>query len=568
MIRTSLCLLAALTWQTSALAQTFLEDYLPESTLMSLSLKDSETLVKALDEGALSEMVSEEQKEDWLEKYKEPFENSDGERYTLPSGNELSVVTLDELLHERLCVGVISFEPENEEVELVLLADFAGEVEALKFLQMADRDVDSSKIIFVEENYAGVTLFTEELDLPEEEWMAEYWALVDGIAIETTSMELLKNTVDAILDARGDGLGRSQHFQRAVDLSPTAQLRMFMNLEEGVALFRRFMESDMGEMPMNPLAVTTESLWASLSLESLNAVFMGLDLESQHLESTFGVLYDEREGILSLLDYSQEPLRLPHWVPTDAIDASVAMIDFSGVFAAFESMMNNMSPNFGSMFQLQLDNLKQQTDIDFRESLINNFGNQFISFSVWEEVDEDAVLEEPEKMVIALPLRDPQAFQNSVKALTEIFLPGAEVLEEREFLDFKIVTPANHGMEDAPFGYALVDGHLFLGIGSVKLLERTLYNVRESSEGLWNQGYIVRALENMPPNPVEANYYDVGSVLEDLYALYHSEIAMEMNGEWELPDISDFNLPYFILSTGYVLDNAQITRARILPKNQ
>lgn len=560
----------ALCLHSSAVAQNYLEDYLPSTTLLSISLKDSEAIQHAFEDGALSKVIPEAQKDEWLQQYKEPITDAEGEHYILPSGEELSFYNLNQLLNKRLCVGVVSLETDEDmQSQLVLLADFAGDIDALKFLQTADREAEPGQVLLIEENYAGVTLFTEELDLPEDEWMAEYWALVDGIAIEATSMELLKNTVDAIIDQRGVGLGNSKHFLRAVDLAPTSQFRVFMNLDEGVELVRKMMESDMGDLPMNPLAVTSESLWASLSLESLNAVFIGLDLESEVLESTFGVLYDQRDGVLSLLDYSQEPLRLPHWIPTDAIESTVAMIDFSGAFSALEGIMNQMSPNFGSMFQLQLDNLKQQTDIDFRESIINNFGDQFISFTVWEDMESEevALMEEPEKMVIAIPLRDPQAFQNSVKALTEIFLPGAEVLEDREFLDMTIITPANHGMEDAPFGYALVDGHLFMGVGSVKLLERTLYNLRESNEGLWNQSYLVKAIGDMPPNPVEVNYYNLGSALEDLYALYHSDIASELQGGWELPDISDFNMPYIILSTGYVLDDAQITRARVLPKN-
>jgi len=569
MIRIIPCLLAVLMLSTSASARNFLEEYLPERTLASVSLQNSSALMEALEYGAIAQMAEEGDIEEWMESLKEPIELAGEEPFELPSGNQLSVATLNELFNNRICIGVIAVPLEGDgDPDLVLLADFAGDVEALKYLQMADREVEADQVILIQENYAGVSLFTEELDQPQEEWMAEYWALVDGIAVETTSMELLKNTVDAIIDAQGSGLGNSEHFQRAVDLSPGAQLRLYLNLQAGVDILKKMMESDMGGVPMNFLAVTNESLWASLSLESLNALFIAMDFESPHLDTTFGLLYDERDGLLSLLDYSQDPLRLPHWVPVDAVDSMVAMIDFPGVFSALEAILNDMSPSFGSMFQLQLDKLRQETNIDLRESLFNNFGDQYISFTVWDEQEESTFpgMESPERMVVAAPLRDPQAFQNSVKALTEMVMPGVEVLESREFLDFTIMTPANHGMEDAPFGYALADGYLFLGLGSVELLERTLYNLRESSDGLWTQSHIVKAIEDLPSNPVEANYYNVGSALEELYALYHSEIASELEGEWDLPEITEFNLPYYIISAGYVLEDAQVTRARILPK--
>lgn len=573
MIRHSLCLLAAIAWQPGALAKNYLEDYLPESALLSISLRDTGVLKAAIEGGALSEMVPPEQKEEWLERLKEPFETSVGDKYILPSGEALSIATLSELFNGRACVSVISLDPENDmEPELVILADFAGDIDALKFLQTADREENAEKVLLIDEQYAGVTLYTEELtDLPEEDWMAEYWTLVDGIAVETSSMELLRNTVDAIIDARGAGLGDSPDFLRAVDLSPKSSMRAFFNLTAGVDLLQTAMGAEMDSMPINPLGVTMDSMWNSLKLQSLHAVFLSIDFESDTIESTFGVIYDQRDGLLSLLNYSQQPIHYPHWIPKDAVDSTVAMIDFPGVVASFEGLMNDMSPNFGTMFQLQLDNLKQQTGIDFRESLLNNFGDQFISFTVWDEVDEDdvAAIAKREKAVMAIPVRDPQALQNAIKGLTEVFLPGAQVLDEREFLGLTIVTPANHGMEEPPFAYALADGYLIFATGSVDLLERTLYNLLESNDGLWNQTYILDALDDLPPNPVESRYYNLGAAMEDVYEIYHDQFADEFSGKmgWQLPDISEFQMPYFMISTGYILEDAQITRARVLPKN-
>ncbi|GHC12294.1 hypothetical protein [Cerasicoccus arenae] len=568
MIRTSLFIALALScFAGVATAKNYLEDYLPETTLFSFSLDDSTSLVAALENGELSKLVSEDQKETWLEDIKEPLEIGDGKRFKLPNGEEVSMSNLNELLSGRICVAVVSLDAENEmEPAIVLMADFAGEIDALKFLQISDRDESSDEVLLVEEEYAGITLFTEEIvGLPNDEWMAEYWTLVDGIAIEATSLDLLKNTVDAVIDSRNEGLGNTPAFLRAIDLSSDAQMRGFVNLKSGTAIFREFLDSDIGDLPMNPLAVTSDSLWTSLALDSMDAVFVSFDYESQDMESVFGLLYQERAGLLSMLAYSQDPVRYPHWVPKDAVASTVSMIDFPEVFAAFESVMNIMSPNFGSMFQLQLDNFREQSDIDMRESLMNNFGDQFISFTVWKELEEDvAVAIDNEQKIIAIPVRDPQAFQNAIKGLTEIFMPGTEVLTEREFLDLIIITPANHGMEDAPFGYALADGYLFLAIGSVDLLERTLYHVRESSEGLWNQSYIVDALRQFPPNPVESNYFNLGTVLEEIFKLYQNELSDDF--DFDMPDFSEVELPYYMISTGYIIEGAQLTRARILPK--
>ncbi|WP_309386380.1 hypothetical protein [Cerasicoccus frondis] len=570
MLKSYLCILAALIGCTLH-AKNYLEDYLPSSTLVSVSLDDFKSLVTAVEEGKILELVSAQQKAEWEDSLGEPLETEDGEQYTLPSGDALTLGNLHELLSGRICGAIVSLEEGAEKSpRIVLLTDFAGDIEALKFLQIYDRDVAYDDVLLIEEPYAGVTLYTEEIaDLPEEEWMPEYWTLVDGIAIEATSLELLKNTVDAVIDSRSDGLGRDPDFLRSMDIAGQSQARIYLNLKEGIGMFRDLIEDDMPTIPMNPLGVTMDSLWNSLALESLQGAFMAIDFESANFESVLGMLYTQRRGILELLAYSSEPLRFPHWVPSDAIDANVSMLDFNEVFAAFEALMNDMSPNFGAMFQLQLDNFRQQTNIDLREALLTNFGTQFASFSELKEADEIEEQSDNENLIVAIPIRDPQAFENAIKGLTETFAPGAEVLSEREFLGMKIVTPANLSLEDSPFGYALADDHLFLAIGSVELLERTLYHLRESDGGLWNESYIVNALEDLPPNQIECAYFNLSAALEQLFEAYRENLSGNFGKgiDVDLPELSGADVPFYILSAGYILEDAQITRVRVLPKN-
>ncbi|WP_309397611.1 hypothetical protein [Cerasicoccus maritimus] len=571
MLKTYFCIIAALVCVCAAHAKDYLENYLPDTTLFSLSLDDFKGLVSELEQGRLSEFVTEKQRAEWTTQLEEPFETGDGQRFTLPSGNALSFDSLDEVLTGRICGAVVGMDEANDmEPEIVLIAEFSGDIEALKFLQICDRDLPSDEVLLVEEPYAGITLYTEELvEAPEEEWMPEYWTLVDGYAIETTSLELLKNTVDSILDTRRDGLGSTEDFLRSMDICGEAQARAYGNLRVGVDMLRSYFQSDMGDIPLNPLGVTLESLWNSLAVDNLHAAFASLDYKSDNLQSTFGVLYDERKGILELLAYSPDPLRLPHWVPEEVAGANVTMIDFSEAFAALESILNDMSPNFGAMFQLQLDNLRQQTGLDLREALLNNFGDQFASFTVWKEDANEGDEKDRENKIFAIPIRDPQAFQGAVKGLAETFMPGAEMFTERPFLDMSIMVPAQVNQEDPPFGYALVDNHLFVAIGSVDLLERTLYRLRESDGGLWNQSYMVDALADMPPNPVECAYFNLGSAMEQVMAIYREEVADNLGKgiELDIPEFSGADMPYFILSAGYILEDAQITRARVLPKN-
>lgn len=556
----------------SAFAKDYLEEYLPESAVVSISLDDFKAVMAQAEDGKLNEFFSASQKEKWDAELSEPFETEDGERFVLQSGDELSLANLSELLNGRLCASIVGFAPENDmEPSIVIMADFAGEADALRYLQVLDREMPADQVVLIEEPYAGVTLYTEEIaDEPEEEWMAEYWTLVDGIAIEATSLELLKNVVDSIIDSRSDGLGSSRDFLRSMDIAGDSQIRFYANAAEAISLIQEAIAAEQEELPMNPLGLTMESIWDSLGLDSFKSFFFTLNLDGDNPESVLGVLYDERRGVLDVLAYTSDPINYPHWVPSDAVDANIAMIDFSEAFASFEALMNDMSPNFGGMFQLQLDNMKRQTGIDLRESLMKNFGKQFTSYSMWNTSETSDIMEPTEHMVAAVPLRDPQAFQNAVKGLTETFAPGVAVFSEREFLDYKIVTPGNLNVADAPFGYSLTNGHLFIAIGSVDLLERTLYRLQESEGGLWTQPHIVDALTEFPPNPVENAYLNLGPLIDQMVSLYNSELQSSLGNDmdFELPEINSDDLPYFVLSAGYVLEDAQITRIKILPKDE
>ncbi|MGE9295029.1 MAG: hypothetical protein ACQKBV_01890 [Puniceicoccales bacterium] len=555
-----------------------LENFLPDSTLGVVSFEDAPALVEALEGGVLAGMLAEQESDGWWAKREEPFTLGNGETYTLASGEELSLVNLTELLDGRVLGAVVSVSNTDEVApDIVLMAEFNGDVDALRFLQLLDRGEDSEDVLLIEEEYAGQTLYLEELNSDDEGWMTEYWALVDGIAIETSTLESLKNTVDAILDGEASAsLASSPDYRRGLDLTGENQVRIFLNFSTGELLLREYLERDMGAMPVNPLGVTFDSLWSSLELDMLDCAMGGLDLEGEHISTTFALLYEERRGVLRLLSYSGEPVEYPHWIPAEAVDSTVSTIAFSETFAAFEDIMNGMSQNFGALLQLQLDNFRQQSGIDLRESLINNFGDELVTFSVLRPGAGSAAADPMsselglEDTIIAIPVKDPVAFQSAIKGLAETFLPGMELLQEKEFMDFTIYTPAMGGAGDDSFGYAFANGYLVLGTGSVELLERTLYRMREASDGLWDERALVEGLAELPDGAVESTYYDFGKALETIIEAFRSEWAQgtfDDFGGIAAPDIpEDFSLPYFMISSTYLMDGAQVTHGLVLPK--
>jgi len=551
-----------------------LERFLPESTLAVVSADDVPRLVNDLRDGELGAMLVQD---DGPIASEEPFTLPDGEILELPDGEALSFANLDRLLSGRLAAAIVAVGegPTGEdEPELVLLADFEGDFEAMKFLQTLDRGENAEDLLFTEEAYGEATLVIEELanDDPGEARMTEYWALVNGVAIEATSLERLRDTVDAVLeDGAQASLADSDNYLRALDLAGANQLRAYLNLESGIQYLRGYLESGPG-FPPNPLGVTFDSFWASLALNELDSLIAAVDLEGDAIEGAVGILYGSREGVIKMLSYTSEPLDYPHWIPAEARDSSVSNLDFSAALEAFEGMMIDMSPRFESILQLQLDNLREQTGVDVRESMINNLGAELIAFSVWDSPDGAAAnAPEVEYTVMAVPVRDPAAFQNAIKALTEQFAGGAEVLQAREFLDFEIVTPGVQAQDNPAFAYAFANGYLVISVGSVDLLERTLYRMGQSNEGLWNQPAIVDGIHRMPEGAVGATYYDLGAALEVVYEALKAGWAQEalqgvagLTAPNNLPE--NLSLPYFMLSLSYELDGAQVTRTRILPK--
>ena len=75
--------------------------------------------------------------------------------------------------------------------------------------------------------------------------------------------------------------------------------------------------------------VTPESLARALSLEVLQGLFVDFDMVDDGILSNYGILYSEKAGLFSLLEYKEGELPEARYVPDNILNGSITLFDIS-----------------------------------------------------------------------------------------------------------------------------------------------------------------------------------------------------------------------------------------------
>lgn len=457
-------------------------------------------------------------------------EGSDEESFTevLENEFELTVEELFELFPGQVALAWFNM-PElileqAERPEMVLMAEFAGEPERLEELMQVqfERNAESQKEFnpevehtMIEESFMGETLHFDETFDGEETYIEDGYALVDGIFILALPETRLRSAVEAIKDRPEPALADSNAYLRSREMGGRGDLSVYLNLEAILPPLNQEMLSKAMESGAAMFGLSAQSLDAALSLESLQALYFDIDLIEKGLSSASGVIYREKTGLMSLMTYKDGSLPEARYVPKSVFSSSVTTFDFGAMLGQLEDVLASASPTLRPLIDMQMQNIRTNTGVDLRTSILGNFGGELVSLSILPEavLGSEAVLE-PEQ-VIVVELRDAEALSGALEALTDLAPGMRELIETQEFAGKTIhtikATPDPNMPEQvgSDVSYVITRSHFILNIGRVGLLQEVLTRMGARGDGFWQLEETELLFEQIAqPGAVSRSYVD------------------------------------------------------------
>ena len=238
-------------------------------------------------------------------------------------------------------------------------------------------------------------------------------------------------------------------------------------------------------------------------------------------------------------------------------------------------MLGAASPSALPLLDIQLQNMKAQTGVDLRASLLQNFGAEMVTLSVLsEDLGGSAALMQPDQLFV-LKVNDAEALSGAIEALKDI-VPGARAqIETQEFEGETIHIIKGQPdpmMPDAPivdFGYVITRTNLIISVGRIGLLQQALTAMQSQNSGFWQLAETEALFERIErPDPITRSYYDLGSIVVPL--LHSMAQASQMAGEGMALDATkipeNLDLAWHVVTESSEAADGLYTRSIILKK--
>ena len=417
------------------------------------------------------------------------------------------------------------------ERDLAILAEFSGSEERLNELMRIqfERNAEAQKEanpdmehVMLEERFMGETLYLDEASDGENTYIEDGYALVDGIAVLAAPTERLRGLVEAIKAGADNPLDADPVYLRTRDSGARGDAGIFLNLAEWL---RPKSEGWMRKLAegLAQFGVTAESLGRALAPDAPQAAFYEAELEPGGVLAHGGLLYREKAGVLRLLNYGEGRLPEAGYVPESALASTISVFDLSGMLGRLESILTQASPNLAPLIQMQLQNVKNRTGVDLRSSVLENFGNEMVSFSVPLEGgrpgDGGAALQ-PQQF-FALEIGDARAFSGALEAFKDLAPGLSGMMESREYAGQTVHTfrppqpGGNPGGTSGAVSYAVTRSHFLFSVGDPALMRETLARMDGGGAGgLWQRPATRRMFERIArEGAVSRSYADLGAMV-------------------------------------------------------
>lgn len=590
MIKKLTGLFAVCSWLVSTGGAAPLDAYLDESVDLHFSLRSLAESRADWEAHPLAELMADPQLKTFFAPLFEDADEAEEESFTEVMENEFGL-TWDELFE--LLPGQMTFSlfnlPElvleqDERPELVIMAEFAGDADRLAELMQVqfERNAAEQKEInpaiehiMIEETFMGETLHLDETFDGEKTYIEDGYALVDGIFILATPETRLRSAVEAIKAGPESPLVNTITHQRSREEGGRGDLSLYLNLS---SIMPPLNEALLEQSMANGAAMaglSANSLDAALSLESMQALFVDIDLLETGLSSHSGIIYREKAGLLSLLTYGAGPLPQADYVPEGIYSTSVSTIDFGAMLAQLETLLTGASPTLPPMIDMQLQNMRSQTGVDLRTSILENFADSMVSVAALTDDQRGAAaLIEPEQ-VFVVGVRDAEALSGAMEALIDL-VPGArDQIEEQRFAGQTIRTirgrpdPNMPELEASDMSYVITRSQFIFNTGDASLLKEVLTRMESGQTGFWQKGSTELLFEPIARNgAVSRSYADLEKVFLPVLQMIVQTSQFGMgDSQLNMSDIpTDIEIPFHLVSEMNEASDGLFTRALMIER--
>lgn len=527
--------LATSTLAASVLASTVtlaqpLSDYFPEATLAYVRVSQLPEFIEIADANLFSGILDDSDREAIIAQFNEHLDFDD-ETFEIEGleyqGEPLTMESLIELLGQDIAIGITDIV--EDEPEVVIMARFDGDYELLEQLQRLDRDEAVRDRLSIDQiDYRDVTYAIEGLTTKQSDRLIqpEYWALVNGIAIEASSEASLTATIDAILgDADRGRLTNSKRYTETMDATGPADMILYANLEPYWEQILTAIKEDGDEIPPNPLGITLDRLLAGLDLETFQTLFVGYDFQNNPNTISSGILIRERSGIFRLMTTeAYETDAWPAFFPKNATEASVSYFSMTEFWNQFLMLANEISPAFGMLYQIQLENMGKETGVDLDSALLQNFGDTIyyyttprsdIEAAIHTGESHDDILEQPVNTIYAIEIVDRQAMESAIKALIELASQGHEAITTFDVEGVTVYAPNLPMNEELGINFCFINDQLLVGIGEDNAIKTAIRRMLNPDDN----GFEGADHFDLLPGPVSAVGYMNMGYLFDIFLL-------------------------------------------------
>jgi hypothetical protein len=589
MIQKLTLLLAAGGLALSPLRSGPLDDYLDETVDLHLSLRSLAETRAAWEAHPFAELARDTQVQAFFAPLFEDEADDDAESFTKVMENEFELTwdELFELLPGQMTLSLFNFSEllleQAERPELVIMAEYAGDADRLAELMQVqfERNAAKQKAVnpavehrMIEESFMGETLHLDETFDGEETYIEDGYALVDGIFVLATPETRLRSAVEAIKAGPESPLVDGIAYQRSRETGGRGDLSLYANLESILPpLNAALLEQSMANGAAM-LGLSAQSLDATLALKALEAFYLDVDLVETGLSSHSGIIYREKAGLLSLLTYEDGPLPMADYVPEDVFSTSVSTFDFGAMLAQLESLLGRASPTMAPMINMQLQNVRSQTGVDLRSSMLENFTDPMVSLASLPNDQRGAALYEPQQVFI-VGVRDAEALSGALETLVDL-VPGArDQIEVQRFAGQTIHTirvqpnPSLAEAQATTMSYVITRSQFIVNTGEPALLKEVLTRMESGATGFWQQASTDLMFEPLAmEGAVSRSYVDLEKMIQSLLKMIAQTSQLgPQGGQLDASNIPEnLVVPFYVVTEMNEAPDGIFSRSRVVER--
>ncbi len=376
-----------------------LETIAPPDGIVYLRASNLAQLVPKAKKHAAYKMWLDVQKDKSVAPFVEAFRKGLNKSLSSEGGDSLDetvgrVEKILALLGETLICTYLT-EDDSGEMPILVLARVAAKdyPEYLRLGEQFHKDREKRQTRKIE--FLGESI--EEEAPGEGDKTPSFHAFVNGVSIDSNSLDLTKRAVHNLKKGGGDSLKSAGEYTRAVgELARRTDLQIYMSLKAVLEKAEREAEArdtlspappshghghNGGPPPPSPAEV--KKMMIDLSgVKDLNWIAMGLALEERQTElEVFCSVTPGQNGFWKLLPRTNVPVPRPGFVSGDVASFVFARVGLLEFLEEFERIMQKAYPSQYAGYVGGLAMARAQIGVDVKNDIVGNLGNDFYLYN-------------------------------------------------------------------------------------------------------------------------------------------------------------------------------------------